>query len=126
VASPGEEDGLSPRREAPSPQPAPINLTEVAGRMPWAAVHDALQVGGPAAGAAIQIRGLAPGDEGQVNDGGFDVVYVLASGYGRLCARDRCIDCTAGDIMFVPRGWPHHFERLDGEMCIWRITAVAP
>jgi hypothetical protein len=35
------------------------------------------------------------------------------------------MECTAGDVLFVPRGHEHRFERLDGEIRIWRISLKA-
>ncbi len=42
----------------------------------------------------------------------------IISGYGVLRCRDTAMECTAGDVLFVPRGHEHWFERLDGEIRI--------
>ncbi|MGI4959519.1 MAG: hypothetical protein ACRYGI_18215 [Janthinobacterium lividum] len=34
------------------------------------------------------------------------------------------MDCTKDDVLFVPRGHPHYFERLDGNIRLWRISLV--
>ena len=65
-----------------------------------------------------------PRGGGHANDGLTDTVYVIASGYGALRWGDTALECTAGDVLFVPNGRPHCFERLHGEIRIWRISAV--
>jgi mannose-6-phosphate isomerase-like protein (cupin superfamily) len=47
------------------------------------------------------------------------------SGYGLLRCGDMSLECTEGDVPFVPAGRPHWFERLDGEIRMWRIS-LAP
>jgi mannose-6-phosphate isomerase-like protein (cupin superfamily) len=39
-----------------------------------------------------------------------------------LRCEDAEIECTAGDVVFVPKGCPHRFDRLDGAIRIWRIS----
>ena len=62
--------------------------------------------------------------DGHANDGLADTVYVIVSGFGVLHWGDTALECTAGDVLFVPGGQVHRFERLDGEIRIWRISAV--
>jgi hypothetical protein len=31
---------------------------------------------------------------------------------------------AVGDVLFVPRGFEHQFERLDGEISVWRISLM--
>ena len=49
----------------------------------------------------------------------------IISGYGVLRCRDTAMECTAGDVLFVPRGHEHWFERLDGEIRIWLKATAA-
>lgn len=106
-------------------QPSPINLTEAAGHMPWSKVGDALRIRACADNARLEIQGLDHAEDGYPNDGYADTVYVVMSGYGVLRCGDMSLECTDGDVLFVPRGYPHFFERLDGEIRIWRISLAA-
>jgi mannose-6-phosphate isomerase-like protein (cupin superfamily) len=65
-------------------------------------------------------------ENGQQNDGSREIVYVVIAGFGLLQYDDVGVECTGGDVLFVPRGCPHRFERLDGEIKIWRISAISP
>ena len=105
-------------------QRVPINLTAAAERLPWSEVGQALCVHGASEGSVLEICGLDRAGGGHANDGLTDAVYVIASGYGALRWGDTALECTAGDVLFVPNGRPHCFERLDGEIRIWRISAV--
>ena len=101
-----------------------INLTAAAERLPWSEVGQALCVHGASKRSPLEICGLDRVADGRANDGLTDTVYVIASGYGVLHWGDTALECTAGDVLFVPSGQVHHFERLDGEIRIWRISAV--
>ncbi|WP_043342396.1 cupin domain-containing protein [Belnapia moabensis] len=102
----------------------PINLTAATERLPWSEVGQALCVHGASEGSVLEICGLDRAGGGHANDGLTDTVYVVASGYGALRWGDTALECTAGDVLFVPNGRPHCFERLHGEIKIWRISAV--
>jgi mannose-6-phosphate isomerase-like protein (cupin superfamily) len=60
-----------------------------------------------------------------MNPGASETVYVIVSGYGVLHCNELAMDCTKDDVLYVPSGHPHHFERLDGEIRIWRISLVS-
>ncbi len=105
-------------------QRVPTNLTAAAERLPWSEVEQAHCVRGGSEGSALEICGLDRAGEGRANDGLTDTVYVVASGYGVLRCGETALECTAGDVLFVPGGRAHRFERLDGEIRIWRISAV--
>jgi mannose-6-phosphate isomerase-like protein (cupin superfamily) len=102
--------------------PVPINLTEAADRMPWSEVEQALRICAPLEGAVLQIQALGHADHGHRNDGHADIVYIVVSGYGVLRCGEAAFECTVGDVLFMPSGSPHHFERLDGEIRLWRIA----
>jgi mannose-6-phosphate isomerase-like protein (cupin superfamily) len=100
----------------------PINLTAAAEPMPWDQACRMTGVTGPSNGVALDVLGLTPIESARFNDGSRETVYVVVSGFGVLRS-DRCeTQCTAGDVLFVPRGCPHHFERLDGHINIWSIS----
>ena len=105
-------------------QRVPINLTAAAERLPWSEVGQVLCVRGASEGSALEICGLDRVGDGHANDGLADTVYVIVSGFGVLHWGDTALECTAGDVLFVPGGQVHRFERLDGEIRIWRISAV--
>ena len=102
----------------------PINLTEAAGRMPWPEVQQALRVCASLGGCTLAVEGRDRADI-QQHDGLLDTVYIIVSGFGVLHAGAARIECTDGDVVFVPRGHPHRFERLDNELRLWRITLAA-
>jgi mannose-6-phosphate isomerase-like protein (cupin superfamily) len=93
--------------------------------MPWSEVGRALRISAHRAGAVLEILGLNQDGQGHPNDGRSDTVYVIVSGYGLLRHGEQALECTGGDVLFLPRGHPHHFERLDGEIRIWRISLDA-
>ena len=70
--------------------------------------------------------GLDRAGDGYASDGLADTVYVIASGYGVLRWGDVVLECTAGDVLFVPAGRAHRFEQVDGAMRVWRISAAGP
>ena len=105
-------------------QRVPINLTAAAERLPWSEMGQARCVHSAFKGSALEICGLERVADGHANDGLADTVYVVASGYGVLRCGETALECTAGDVLFVPGGQVHRFERLDGEIRIWRISAV--
>jgi mannose-6-phosphate isomerase-like protein (cupin superfamily) len=104
----------------------PVNLTAAAEPMPWPEACEAIGASGFSEAAALEVRGLTHAEDGQPNDGSRETVYVVVGGFGALSYDDGDMECTAGDVLFVPRGCPHRFERLDGEIKIWRISPVSP
>jgi hypothetical protein len=62
--------------------------------------------------------------DGYKSDGIADTVYVIESGYGVLRWGETALECTAGDVLFVPGGQAHRFERLDGTIRVWRISTA--
>jgi mannose-6-phosphate isomerase-like protein (cupin superfamily) len=107
----------------PSPaQQAPINLTATAEPMPWSEAQQAIRVSARRNGLVLEIRGLDDTKAAHPSAGFSDNVYVIISGYGVLHCGDTVTDCTAGDVLFVPRGRTHYFQRLDGKIRIWRIS----
>jgi mannose-6-phosphate isomerase-like protein (cupin superfamily) len=109
------------------PRPSkPVNLTAAAERMTWSEACNLIDVSGPSDTVALEIRGLSHAENGQQNDGSRELVYVVIAGFGVLRCDGVEMTCTAGDVVFVPRECPHHFERLDGEIKIWRISPTSP
>lgn len=109
----------------PIVQPGPINLTEAAGRMPWSEVKRALRVRARYDGAALEIRGLEYAADGHPDERLHDAVYFVVASYGVLRCGETAMEFTAGDVIFVPKDCPHHFERLDGKIRMWRLS-LAP
>jgi mannose-6-phosphate isomerase-like protein (cupin superfamily) len=105
-------------------QQGPINLTEAAIRVPWSEIDQALRVQTRAAGFVLDIRGLEHAEDGHTNPSLSETVYVIVQGYGVLRCGDMAMECTKDDVLFVPSGHPHHFERLDGQIKIWRVSLV--
>ncbi|TPM89492.1 hypothetical protein FJ966_29225 [Mesorhizobium sp. B2-1-5] len=110
--------------DMPSRPSKPINLTAAAEPMPWSEACKTIGVTGPSELVALDVRGLTHADNGRLNDGSRETVYVVVAGFGVLRCDDAAMECTAGDVIFVPRGCPHRFERLDGEIKIWTISPV--
>ncbi|HEY6430534.1 MAG TPA: cupin domain-containing protein [Acetobacteraceae bacterium] len=102
----------------------PINLTEIAAGMSWKDACDTLRVCHRSPSAGVSIQPLDDGANEQPSDSTSDTIYVVISGYGILRYEDTDIECTAGDVLFVPRGHPHRFARMDGEIRIWRIRLL--
>jgi mannose-6-phosphate isomerase-like protein (cupin superfamily) len=105
-----------------SSQQAPINLTAVSEGISWSDVVRDIDTSAHRCGPTLDIRGLDDSGEVPSSEGLCDTVYVVVSGYGMLWYGENSIDWTAGDVLFVPRGYAHRFERLDGEIRIWRIS----
>ena len=109
------------------PRPSkPVNLTAASESMSWEQACKCIGVSGPSDAPALEIHGLTQAENGRVNDGAHETVYVVVSGFGVLCCADMDIECTAGDVLYVPRGCLHRFERLDGDIRIWSISPVTP
>jgi mannose-6-phosphate isomerase-like protein (cupin superfamily) len=109
------------------PRPTkPINLTAAAEPMPWTEACKIIGVSGPGEAVALEVRGLTHAEKGRQNDGSREVIYVVTAGFGMLRCDGVEMECTGGDVLFVPRGCPHHFERLDGEIKVWRISPIGP
>ena len=100
----------------------PINLTAVSERISWPEVMRDIDTSAHRCGSILDIRGLD--DTGGVpsGEGLCDTVYVVVSGYGVLRYGNSSIDWTVGDVLFVPKGYTHYFERFEGEIRIWRIS----
>jgi hypothetical protein len=112
------------RDTAPLPR-HPINLTAASEPMSWPQACEMIGVAGPSEGPGLEVHGIICAENGYLNDSTFDVVYVVVSGFGVLHSHDTDVDCTAGDVLFVPRGCPHRFKRLDRDMKIWRVSLIA-
>jgi mannose-6-phosphate isomerase-like protein (cupin superfamily) len=104
----------------------PINLTAAVEPMSWEQARNVIGITGPSETIALDVRGLTCTENGRSNEGLCETVYVVISGFGVLRSEDVDMECTAGDVLFVPRGCPHRFERLDGDIRIWRISPVTP
>ena len=104
-------------------QRVPINLTAAAERLSWSEVGQVLCVRGASEGSSLEICGLGCAGDGYASDRLADTIYVIASGYGVLRCDDTALECTAGDVLFVPGSRAHRFEPLEGEIRIWRISA---
>ena len=50
-----------------------------------------------------------------------DELYVIARGHGHLNRNGEILDCKAGDILFVPAGMEHRFERFSDDFATWVI-----
>lgn len=100
----------------------PVNLTAASEPMSWAQACKIIGVTGPSEALALDVRGINHVENGCLNDGLRETVYVVISGFGVLHSEDVEMECTAGDVLFVPRGCPHRFERLDGDIKIWSIS----
>jgi hypothetical protein len=102
-------------------QQAPINLTAVSEGLSWSDVVRDIDRSAHPCGSSLDIRGLDDTGEAPSGEGLCDTIYVVVSGYGVLRYGENSIDWTVGDVLFVPKGYAHRFERLDGEIRIWRI-----
>jgi mannose-6-phosphate isomerase-like protein (cupin superfamily) len=100
----------------------PINLTEIASGMSWRQACETLRVCHRSGSASVAIQPLDRAESGPPDDGSSDVIYIIVSGYGILRLDGREMECTAGDLLFIPRGHPHRFERTDGDIRIWKIS----
>jgi mannose-6-phosphate isomerase-like protein (cupin superfamily) len=104
----------------------PYNLTAASEPMSWEQACKSIGVTGPSKALALDVHGVSHAEDGRLNDGSRETVYVVISGFGVLRSGDTELECTAGDVLFVPQGCPHRFERLDGDIRIWSISPVAP
>lgn len=50
-----------------------------------------------------------------------DELYVIASGYGYLNREGHRIAVTKGDVLFVPAGMEHRFEKFSEDFATWVI-----
>ncbi|HEX3881387.1 MAG TPA: hypothetical protein VHW66_01890 [Stellaceae bacterium] len=100
----------------------PVNLTAAAEPMSWAEACKVVGVSAPGEAVGLEVRGLTHAENGRQNDGLREAVYVVVSGFGVLRCGDVDLECTVGDVLFVPKGCRHRFERLDGEIKIWSIS----
>ncbi len=50
-----------------------------------------------------------------------DEIYVIVSGTGILERNGDFVSCKAGDVLFVPAGMEHHFERFSKDFATWVI-----
>ena len=102
-----------------------VNLTAASGRMSWEQACKIFGVTGSAETTALEVLGLDNAGNGDQNDGSRDTVYFVISGFGLLCTENAEMECTVGDVLFVPKGCPHHFQSLDRDIKIWRVSPVA-
>jgi mannose-6-phosphate isomerase-like protein (cupin superfamily) len=115
--------GMSDSEEfATSNKPRPINLTQVAEGMTWTDACESLRACSLSKTGSLCIQPLDESGNGQLNDGASDTIYFVIAGYGVLQCGSKELECTVGDVLFIPRGHPHRFERLDGAIRIWRIN----
>jgi mannose-6-phosphate isomerase-like protein (cupin superfamily) len=92
--------------------------------MSWRDICETVRVCHRSQSAGLTIQPINGGDNGRPNDSASDTIYFVISGYGILRCEDKEMECTAGDVLFIPRGYPHRFARLDGEIRIWRIELI--
>ncbi len=50
-----------------------------------------------------------------------DEVYIIQSGYGRFVVGGERHDFEAGEVLFVPAGVVHRFERFSDDFTAWVI-----
>jgi mannose-6-phosphate isomerase-like protein (cupin superfamily) len=122
MALSGSEDTIGVDKRPSRPR----NLTAAAEPLSWAQACRAIGVRGAEDPRSLDVHGLTDAENGQQNDGSHEFVYVVVAGFGVLHFADEQMECTGGDVLFVPRGCPHRFERLDGEIRIWRISSGPP
>jgi mannose-6-phosphate isomerase-like protein (cupin superfamily) len=116
---------VSSKGTAPLPhQQSPINLTEVADGMSWREACETLRIVSQPQTAGFRIQPLDEGENGRHNDSTVDTIYVVVSGYGVIRYDNSEMECTAGDVLFIPEGNPHRLERLDGAIRIWMIELI--
>ena len=103
----------------------PINLTGIAAGMSWKDACDTLRVCHRSPSAGVSIQPLDDGANEQPSESTSDTIYVVISGYGILRYEDNDIECTAGDVLFVPR-WPSTSVCAHGRgrSRIWRIRLL--
>jgi mannose-6-phosphate isomerase-like protein (cupin superfamily) len=99
----------------------PINMTATVEKMTRSGLQDAFRARACSDGQALEIRFLQRADDGHPNAGLVDHVYVIISGYGQLSCGETILEFTAGDVLLVPKGHPHRFQRLDGDISIWQM-----
>jgi mannose-6-phosphate isomerase-like protein (cupin superfamily) len=103
-------------------QRGPVNLTAAAERMPWTQAQQTVRVLARADGLALEIRAVDGTEEQPRSPSLGDDIYVVISGYGALRCGEEVVECTAGDVVLAPSAVAHRFERLDGELKVWRIS----
>ena len=84
-------------------QDGPVNLTEIAAGMSWRDACKTLSVDYRCHSSGLVIQPLDDSENGIENDGGFSTIYVVISGYSVLHCGEKEIECTDGDVLFVPR-----------------------
>ena len=50
-----------------------------------------------------------------------DELYVVARGHGQFNRNGEMFDCKAGDVLFVPDGMEHRFEKFSDDFATWVI-----
>ncbi len=50
-----------------------------------------------------------------------DEIYIVISGYGTLNCNNKRTECRQGDILFVPAGMEHWFEKFSKDFCTWAV-----
>lgn len=106
----------------PSGPRKPVNLTEAAERAGWFAAKRSTQALSPQDSPLFRIDAVNVTEDGHGGDGLRDEICIIVCGYGALYYRDEVLQCTEGDLLFIPAGAPHRFEHLDGDFRIWRLS----
>ena len=50
-----------------------------------------------------------------------DEIYVIASGSGTFYGNGEIVKFNKGDVIFVPKGMEHHFEKFTDDFATWVI-----
>lgn len=50
-----------------------------------------------------------------------DELYVITRGHGHFNRDGELLECKAGDVLFVPAGMEHRFERFSDDFSTWVI-----
>jgi mannose-6-phosphate isomerase-like protein (cupin superfamily) len=50
-----------------------------------------------------------------------DEIYMIISGKGVLNCDNKQTECKPGDVLYVPAGREHKFERFTNDFCSWAI-----
>ena len=50
-----------------------------------------------------------------------DELYIVVKGSGILVKADEQYSFTTGDVLFVPAGVDHHFDKFSNDLTVWAI-----
>lgn len=50
-----------------------------------------------------------------------DEIYIITSGHAGFYRNGEMVSCKANDILFVPKGMPHHFVDMSHDFGTWVI-----